>query len=112
MKKTGLFISALLIAVLVTTWYSCETDPKETCEQDEICTAKFVTYCCTNNECVYKYDGKEYPEDQIDQLTSDLGCGTTSIVLKSAGDQDDFQFVVEKLKALKARVHARIQSTK
>lgn len=104
MKKTFYLLSAVLFGMLVTIWYSCETDPEETCEQDEICENKFVTACCTENECVYKYNGKEYSEDQIDQLAEDLGCASAVGVLKSGSQEEDLSAVVEKLKALMSRV--------
>lgn len=53
---------------------NCDTAPVESCSQEEICTAKSVTACCTETSCVYKFDGKEYPADSVDQLADDLGC--------------------------------------
>jgi len=111
MKKKFYLLSVILMGILVTTWYSCETDPEETCELDEICTNKFVTVCCTENECVYKYNGKEYTEDQLDELEADLGCGT-AMVLKSGSQGNDLSGVIERLKALMDRVKKRVKAGK
>jgi hypothetical protein len=104
MKKIIYILSVVLLGIMAT-WYSCETDPEETCQQDEICEGKYVTACCTENECVYKYNGKEYTEDQLDELAEDLGCGSASGVLIKSGSQEyDLSDVIEKLKALMDRV--------
>ncbi|UXP33831.1 hypothetical protein N6H18_07700 [Reichenbachiella agarivorans] len=73
----GLLLVFGLTAVMLT---NCDSavDALESCSQEEICPSKDVTACCDNKECVYKYDGKEYPEDDIDQLADDLGCGSSS----------------------------------
>jgi len=112
MKKKFYLLSVILLGILVTTWYSCETDPEETCGLDEICEAKFVTYCCTEDECVYKYAGKEYTEDQIGQLAADLGCGTAGVGLKAESQENDLSAVIEQLKALRDRVRKRIEAGK
>jgi hypothetical protein len=104
MKKTIFLLSIVFLGILMTTYYSCETNPEETCYQDEICTDKFVTACCTEDKCVYKYNGKEYTEDEIDQLEKDMGCGGAAVSLKSAGEDNDRSAVIERLKALMERV--------
>ena len=109
MKKAFLLLSIVFLGLLLTTYYSCETDPEETCEQDEICENKFVTACCTEDECVYKYNGKEYTEDQLGQLAEDLGCASAK-TLKSGSD--DLSGVIEKLKALMSRVQESTKADK
>ena len=109
MKKAFLLLSIVFLGLLLTTYYSCETDPEETCEQDEICENKFVTACCTEDECVYKYNGKEYTEDQLGQLAEDLGCASVK-ALKSGSD--DLSGVIEKLKALMSRVQESTKAVK
>jgi hypothetical protein len=99
MKKSIFLLSVVLSGILVTTIYNCSEDPKETCTQDEICTAKFVDACCTDNECVYKYDGKEYTN--VDDAAIAMGC--ESATLKSAGGGCDLKDVIAKLEALMAR---------
>jgi hypothetical protein len=107
MKKTIFLIAVLFITVLAATWYSCgDTNPLETCEQDEICTDKYVTACCTNNVCVYKYNGNVYTENQLDDLATELGCSS----VKSAGEDDDMSGVINSLKALLDRVRKNNQS--
>ena len=111
MKKIFYFLSAATLGTLLTVWYSCEKDPEESCKQDEICEAKFVTACCTDNDCVYKYNGNEYTEDQVDQLAIDLGC-TTAVSLKSADADEDLAGVIEQLKALMAKAHKSAEARK
>jgi hypothetical protein len=101
MKKSIILLSLLSITAFFIAIYSCKVDSKETCQQDEICTSKFVSACCTNDVCTYTYDGKEYSEDEIDQLAKDLGCGGSALSYKSAGD---LQSVVVRLKELMSRV--------
>ena len=108
MKKTILILGIIIIGTLITVWNACETDSKETCQQDEICTDKFVTACCTDNDCVYKYNGKEYAESEIDQLATELGCSAK----KSTGENDDLSGVIERLKALMDRVHEEVNAKK
>lgn len=112
MKKTIFLISFVLLAILVTTYYSCEKILEEICEQDEICEGKFVTACCTEDECVYKYNGKEYTEDQLDQLAEDLGCASAVGVLKSGSQEDELSAVIEKLEALMSRVRESCEACK
>ena len=101
MKKTILFLSIILIGIVVAVWNACETDPEESCKQDEICTDKFVTACCTDNACTYKYNGKEYSDSEIDQLAEDLGCSTA----KSTDQSNDLNEVIERLNALMQEAH-------
>lgn len=112
MKKKFYLLSIIILGILVTTWYSCETDPEETCGLDEICAGVYVTYCCTEDGCVYKYNGKEYTDDQLDELAEDLGCGASAIALKSGCQEYDLSDVIEKLKALRDRVRKRCKVCK
>jgi hypothetical protein len=112
MKKSISLLSAVLAGILVTTIFSCQDTPKETCLQDEFCTSKMVTACCDdNNVCVYKYNGKEYTEDEKDQLAIDLGCGTGKGALKSTGQVDDYSDIVAQLKALMNKVKGLTRSS-
>ena len=81
MKKIYYLVSALVVATFIGFIYSCETDPDESCNKDEICTDKFVTVCCTDDECVYKYDGKEYAdtEESRDALAIEMGCSVSTL---------------------------------
>ncbi len=113
MKKTVYLLIAILFGILVINYYSCETDPEEVCLQDEICADHFVTACCTEDgKCVYKYNGKEYTEDQLDELESDLGCSAAIGFLKTESQKDDSSAVIEKLKALMSRVKKKCKACK
>ena len=107
-----IFLSAVIICAVIVVWYSCESDPEESCKQDEICTDKFVTACCTESECVYKYNGKEYTEDQIDQLAKDLGCSTAMVLKGTEAQDNDLSEVIARLRALMDRVHESVASGK
>ena len=75
MKAINFFIMIITISLLSITFTNCGETDNESCKQDEICTGKNVTSCCTSdNVCVFKYNGKEYTEDQVDLLADDLGC--------------------------------------
>jgi hypothetical protein len=107
--KTGVF----LISIFIVTWYGCETDPEETCQQDEICEAKFVTACCTDDACVYKYNGREYSEAQLDDLADDLGCSSVNVVVgESESLKADIASVTQQLKALMNRVKEATKTAK
>lgn len=106
MKKTIYFLSAILLGILVTTWYSCESDPsdpEESCAQDEICEGKTVSACCTEDACVWEYNGKEYTQDELDQLIADLGCAV-------AYSPEEFKAakasIIDQLQALLEKAHA------
>ncbi len=111
MKKTILFLGIILIGIVVAVWNACQTDSQESCTQAEICTDKLVTSCCTDNDCVYKYNGKEYTEDEREQLAEDLGCITAVSGLKSTDQDNDLSGVIERLKALMEEAH-KLANTK
>lgn len=110
MKRTiSLLSSAVLLGIIVATWYGCEKDSEETCEQDEICESKFVTACCTDeDDCVFKYNGKEYPSSQIDELAADLGCGGFGLVSESTSQKSTTSGATVKLKELLDKVRERL----
>lgn len=97
MKKKLLFLPILLLGAAIT--FSACNEPVESCKEDEICATKTVTACCTDATCVYKFNGKEYPDTDagLTQLSIDLGCGTTSVVIKSTNGGDP---VIVKLQDL------------
>ena len=71
--KIVIMLFALVMMGIVLT--NCGDDETiESCTQDEYCAGKTVTACCTPASCIYKYNGKDYPESDIDQLADDLGC--------------------------------------
>lgn len=103
MKKGFLIFSLLLLGSLIFIITNCEKDPAEYCEQDEICTDKFVTVCCTEDQCVYKYNGNEYPDSNEgrDQLAEALGCPST----KSTSYENDMTAIIIQLQELMDKVH-------
>jgi hypothetical protein len=99
--KNKYFYLSIIFSVVMTTVaiISCKSDSKESCLQDEICDVS-VTACCDDNEvCTYKYNGKEYAEDDYDQLLKDMGCATSSM-----GRVTDNNDLVLKLKGLISKV--------
>jgi hypothetical protein len=111
-KKKIVLSSAVLLGFFLTIWYSCEPDPKETCLQDEICQVTVTACCDDNNVCVYKYNGKEYTEDQLGDLANELGCVAVRVEEESISQKTAVSEVVEELKALMSRVRERTHSTK
>ena len=113
MKKTILLLCVIFSGILVATWYACESDPEEYCEQDLICE-EYVTVCCTGDVCVYKFDGKEYPDtdEGVNQLAEDMGCGTTSIVTEDGILKKNFSGIIDQLKAFMNRVRESARSFK
>ena len=86
---------------------SCKSNPLESCEQDEICTGKSVTACCTEGAaCVYTYNGKKYTESEMDQLSKDLGCTSK----KSACYEDELAELRSRLEALMERAHSGLEN--
>ena len=104
--KKKLFIPFLVILTSVfALTLSCDEDPQESCEEEEICDGKDVIACCTSDSdgditCVYKYNGKEYKESEIDDLADDLGC--TSSISKTY--KEDIAQIVTSLENLMDKV--------
>lgn len=103
MKKSVLILLAVLTGVIFALNTGCEDDdPKEACEQDEICEGEpEVTLCCTEDvDCYWTYDGKDYADTDagLDQLMDDLGCTTEG---KSGEVNDE---ILARLLALRDRV--------
>jgi hypothetical protein len=103
MKKIISSLFIVLLGIMFAVVYNCSKDTKESCQQDEICPSKDVTACCTDTVCVYKYNGKEYTEDQMAELEHDLGCSVKEGV-KSASYESDLKELGIRLKALMDRV--------
>lgn len=80
MKKSAFYLSVLLFGIFLAFVSGCSTTPEETCEQDEICTGKTVTACCSENDCYYEYNGVKYGDDaeSVARLATDLGCTQAS----------------------------------
>ena len=76
MKRFSFYLSILILGVFISLVSGCDLESLETCEEEEICTGKFVTACCNDTECYYMYNGKKYGDDaeSLTQLAKDLGC--------------------------------------
>ncbi len=98
MKKAKIYFPIFLMGLFVTFLASCTTIPAETCEQDEICTGKSVTACCTETSCYYEYNGVEYGDDTESKkkLAAALGCTQAS----APTFNEDIQNIVLRLEAL------------
>lgn len=92
MKILKSFVAIALIA-LVPLFSGCEDSSGESCEQQDMnevlnCgSEKNVEVCCTTDaDCVYKYEGTEYPDTEagLNNLSDALGCDYKSSVEKDA----------------------------
>jgi len=79
-KKLWIIVPFIAIIALIPFIHSCDEGDIETCEQEEICTGKTVSACCTPLECYYTYNGNRYEDDDasLNQLAVDLGCASAS----------------------------------
>ena len=102
----------MLSGILIATWYGCESEPDEVCVPDDYCEVTVTVCCKTENDCVYKYNGKEYTEDQLDELDQDLGCNAVNVKWESTDQKSASSDVKERLKAQMARVKALVKSGK
>jgi len=103
MLKKVSYLSLAIAVIFALTLVSCEEDPEETCGFDDFCEVE-ITSCCTDETCVYKYNGKEYADTEAGrkQLIDDIGCSATAIDFKSA--QEDDAEMERQLKAFLERV--------
>jgi hypothetical protein len=98
MKKSAFYLSVLLLGIFLAFVSGCSTTPEETCEQDEICTGKNVTACCSDVECYYEFNGVKYGDDaeSLARLATDLGCTQAS----APGFEEEIGDLVLRLQAL------------
>ena len=98
MKKNKIYLSVIILALIVGFISGCETTPTESCEQDEICSGKTVTACCTETSCYYEYNGVQYGDDaaSLAALAAALGCTQAS----AANYKEDIDNLVLRLEAL------------
>jgi hypothetical protein len=105
MKKRVLLLLPVvaLFGIILFSQIGCDSNPLESCEQEEICTGKSVTACCTEgSSCKYTFNGKVYSEDELTQLAKDLGCTSR----KSTCYDEEIVELVSRLEALMERAHA------
>ena len=82
MKKGAYLFLAIIAVTLSTVWYSCEEKPpEETCLADDYCEITVTVCCDDDNVCVFKYNGKEYPDTEqgMTDLLDDLNCVAVTI---------------------------------
>lgn len=108
MKKYKFLLPLVVLGLFFIFNAGCEVEPVESCEQDEICTGKSVTACCTETECYYTFNDKKYGDDaeSLAQLATDLGCATAS----GANYQEDIEILIYKLAVLSEK--ARLKTLK
>lgn len=107
MKTLKTVLAFLLIATIPLVYSGCADDGEdESCAQqdmNEILTCDGETnveVCCVAGaDCVYKYDGQEYPDtdDGLNDLADALGCTYKSIDAQAA----EKELIIEKLIALR-----------
>lgn len=108
MKKDKIFVLLFTLVLGAFTLTNCGDDePIEVCSNDNYCDDKSVTACCDENQqCVYKYNGKEYAEDEQDQLADDLGCSGTNARVDASAERAQ---LIAKLEALLERTRAMVE---
>ena len=111
MKRSSFYLSVFILGIFVALISGCETTPLESCEQDEICTGKSVTACCSDTDgCYYEYNGKKYGDDaeSLAQLAKDLGCTFSGL----ATYDEDIQDLILRLEALREISRTAISNKK
>jgi len=99
MKKLLLLLPLIIIGLLLVVNTGCE-NPLEDCSSDTVCDGKDpVTTCCTDgSDCVYKYNGREYPD--TDKGLSDLLDAMNCTSKKSATVSCDEELIRQRLSEL------------
>jgi len=108
MKFLKSFAAIILIVLVPVAFSACEDSLTESCEEQDMneildCgSEKNVEVCCeTGSDCVYKYDGLEYPDttEGLTDLADALGCTYKS----SDGYDEEMQLIISTLIELKER---------
>ncbi len=116
MKLLKLWAAIAIIALIPVAFSGCEDTPEDTidesCEQQDMneiydCGAeKNVEVCCVSGaDCVYKYNGVDYPDTDtgLNNLADALGC-----TYKSSDDYEEQNaLLIKSLIALKERARNR-----
>lgn len=98
MKRATFYLSVFFLGIFLVFVSGCETTPTESCEQDEICTGKTVTACCTATSCYYEFNGIQYGDDaeSLARLAAALGCAQAS----AATFKEDIGDLILRIEAL------------
>jgi|GEM_PF-1509792 len=113
MKSLKSLVAIAIIALISLPFSACEDTASESCEQQDMneileCGAeKNVEVCCTTDaDCIYKYDGQDYPDtnEGLTDLADALGCTYKG----SADYKEQHELIIKNLVALKER--ARVGS--
>lgn len=98
MKRATFYLSVFFLGIFLVFVSGCETTPTESCEQDEICTGKTVTACCTTTSCYYEFNGIQYGDDaeSLARLAAALGCAQAS----AATFKEDIGDLILRIEAL------------
>lgn len=109
MKKSAFYFSVLVLGMFLVFIAGCTTTPQESCEQDEICTGKNVTACCSDTECYYEFNGVKYGDDaeSLARLATDLGCTQAS----APTFKEDIGDLILRLQALGETARTTQEST-
>ncbi len=87
MKLLKSLLAIITVALIPLAFSGCEDNETESCEQQDMnevldCGGeKNVEVCCeTGADCIYKYDGQEYPDTTagLTDLADALGCSYKS----------------------------------
>ncbi len=101
MKTLKSLVAIAIIVLISLPFSSCEDLGDESCEQQDMnlvldCgSEKNVEVCCTTDaDCVYKYNGQEYPDSNAGRsdLSDALGCN-----YKSSGENDAQKELIIKI---------------
>lgn len=112
MKTLKSVLALVLIATIAIVYSGCLEDGEdESCEQqdmNEILTCDGETnveVCCVSGaDCVYKFDGQEYPDtsEGLDDLADALGCTYKSLDAQAA----EKELIIEKLIELREKARS------
>lgn len=111
MKLLKTIAAIVMISLIPMAYSGCDDTADESCEQqdmNEILTCggeKNVEVCCTSgSDCVYKYNGQDYPDTEtgLNNLADALGC-----TYKTSEDNlEEVEMIITHLIALREKAKA------
>jgi hypothetical protein len=108
MKILKSLVAIAIIVLISVPFSSCDDTTDESCEQQDMNDIldcgfeKNVEVCCeTGFDCVYKYDGQEYPDTNpgLNDLADALGCTYKS----SDNYKEQHELIINTLITMKER---------